>query len=102
MNRHHNVFRLWPTLVLATLTAACTNVPELDETIPPHLRDADYPELVSLDGSLVAKQTPQEQAGQIEQSLGARRDRLQARARGLNTTVVDPKSRKRMQKGVAR
>ena len=102
MNWHRFANRLWPTLALVTLTAACTNVPELDATVPRHLRDADYPELVSLDGSLVAKQTPRAQASEIEQSLGARRDRLQARARGLNTPVVDPESRKRMQKGVAR
>lgn len=102
MNRHRLAHCLWSYLALITLTASCTNVPELDATIPGHLRDADYPELVSLDGSLTAKQTPQEQAEEIEQSLGARRNRLQARARKLNTPVVDPQSRTRMQNGVTR
>jgi len=85
-------YRLRVVLPLAALVVAvsCTNVPELDATVPAHLRDAAYPDLVPLDGSLATLRLPQDQAGEIEKSLAARRDRLQARARAMNTPVVDP------------
>jgi hypothetical protein len=63
--------------------AGCTNVPKLDATIPDHLRDADYPKLVRLDGEFSTAQKPQEQAEEIEKSLEARRRRLQSRAQQL-------------------
>lgn len=96
--------RLWPALFLVAglSVTACTQVPELDATVPTHLRTAAYPKLVSLDGTLTTTRTPQDQAAQIEQSLAARRDRLQARSKGLDRRVVDPVSRKRMQSGVNR
>lgn len=89
--------------VAALLSAtACTQVPELDATVPDHLQNAAYPDLIPLDGSLETEQLPQDQAEQIEQSLAARRSRLQARARGLDGPVVDPAARKRMQGGISR
>ena len=96
--------RLCPALACAALLSAtaCTQVPELDAAVPGHLRDAPYPDLVSPDRLLGMSQSPLDQAGQIEQSLAARRDRLQARARELNAPVVGPDARKRMQSGVNR
>ena len=77
--------RVWRALCLIGLlgTAGCTNVPELDATIPDHLRDADYPKLVRLDDVFATAQNPQEQAEEIEKSLEARRRRLQSRAQRL-------------------
>ena len=107
MIRHHALCfipYLIPALSLATLlsTAACTQIPELDATVPDRLRNAPYPDLITLDGSLATAQLPRDQADEIEQSLAARRSRLQARARDLDTDVVDPQARKRMQGGVSR
>jgi hypothetical protein len=105
MIRHrasHRGIRLWAASALLLGGAACTQVPELDATIPDDLRNAPYPKLIRLDQSLFAVQPPQEQSAEIEKSLAARRDRLQSRARGLNSTVVDPAARKRMQDGVSR
>ncbi len=97
-------FRLWPISGFAALliATACTQVPELDATIPAHLRNAPYPALVPLDDALFAAPLPQVQSQEIERSLTARRDRLQSRAKGLNASVVDPEARKRMLNGVGR
>ena len=77
--------RVWSALCLIGVTAiaGCTNVPKLDATIPNHLRDADYPKLVRLDAVFSMAQNPRQQAEEIEKSLEARRNRLQARARRL-------------------
>ncbi|MCF6232094.1 MAG: hypothetical protein L3J36_03175 [Rhodobacteraceae bacterium] len=75
--------RLWGAVCLIGLMAiaGCTNVPMLDATIPDHLRDADYPKLVRLDGIIATTMNPREQADEIEKSLEARRNRLQSQAR---------------------
>lgn len=98
----HRGIRLWAASALMLSGAACTQVPELDATIPDNLRNAPYPKLVRLDESIFAVQLPQEQSAEIEKSLAARRDRLQSRAREFDSTVVDPAARKRMQNGVNR
>lgn len=115
-----SALRLWPglfrpvlltALLSALLSAAsCTQVPELDTAVPDHLRHAAYPQLVTLDKSLTTPVWPRQKAEQIEQTLTARRERLQARARELNAPlvaplvdpVVDPAARQRMQNGVTR
>jgi len=72
--------------LIATLAiAGCTNVPELDATIPSHLRDAPYPKLVRLEHIVGTAQSPREQAEEIEETLEARRKRLQSRARRLTS-----------------
>lgn len=80
--------RLWRGLYLIGLIGLvnCTNVPELDATIPDHLRNADYPKLVRLDGVFATAQNPREQADKIEQSLETRRRQLQSRARRLQNS----------------
>jgi hypothetical protein len=101
-HRYRHRYRHWLALTALLAGVACTQLPELEATIPDHLRDAPYPELQPLDEALFAVPLPQEQSAEIEQSLSARARRLQARARDLNTTVVDPAARKRMQSGVTR
>jgi len=105
MTRHF-AFDIPTRLALAVaallFATACTQLPELDATVPAHLQNAPYPDLIPLDGSLAAEQLPRDQAEPIEQSLAARRSRLQARARELDGPVVDPAARKRMQGGVSR
>ncbi len=86
-------FHLWLALGALLSAAACTQPPELDATIPDHLRDAAYPDLVPLDKAFATTRLPQDQAMEIERSLLARRDRLQARARALNIPLADANSR---------
>ncbi|PCH74412.1 MAG: hypothetical protein COC12_03705 [Rhodobacteraceae bacterium] len=93
-------YRKWLALAALLAGAACTQVPELDATIPDHLRNAPYPELQPLDDALFDVPLPQAQSAEIEKSLSARAARLQSRARALNATVIDPTTRERMETGV--
>lgn len=93
--------RPWLAATITILVvSACTEVPELDSTIPGHIRKAPYPKLVPLDRALISAPLPQVRSEELEKSLAARQARLQARARDLNSPVVDAASRKRMQDGV--
>ncbi len=95
-----------PALALCVIAGlvmfGCTQVPELEATIPDHLRDAPYPELIALDEAFGTVHPPREQAGRIERQLAARRARLQSRAKGLNARVLDPATRARMREAIAR
>ncbi len=104
-NRRKTLFAAALALGLGTLVlglSACAQFPELDATVPQHLRDADYPALVPLDGSLTSNIAPRQAAQPIESYLTARRDRLQRRARALRATIIDSETRKRMQDGISR
>ena len=84
------------------LAVGCAQVPELDATVPKQLDNAAYPALVPLDGSLTTVILPATAASDIEASLVARRDRLQAKASQLNEPIVDPKAKARMKAGISR
>ncbi|WP_425043999.1 hypothetical protein [Primorskyibacter sp. S87] len=94
-----------PLLFLSSLfvvLAACTNVPELQERLTDDLRNAKYPALVPLDQALKAQSPKGDEAQELEDSLTARRDGLQNRAKALNETeAVDEETRLRMQQGVS-
>lgn len=88
-------------LLAGPMLAACTDIPELDATVPAHLKQADYPALVPLDGLLTPLPPPQEQADALRAELETRRDGLQQRARQMNAPVVDDATAARMRRGVA-
>ncbi|MFD2854643.1 hypothetical protein ACFSZS_07500 [Seohaeicola zhoushanensis] len=46
-----------PALAALLALAACTQVPELGDVVPPDLRAADYPALIPLDTELTAPPT---------------------------------------------
>ena len=94
--------RFLTVFALLALTTGCAQVPELDESVPDNLDNAAYPALISLDGSLVTQTLPSDAASQIDDNLAGRRERLQARAKRLNSPVVDPESRARMKAGISR
>ncbi len=87
--------------LIAACLAGCTKVPELDATIAEDMEHADYPALVPIETLLVQPartiQTPEAEIERIEN----RRARLKARAKRLNTQIVDQETRARMQNGVA-
>lgn len=84
------------------LLAGCADVPELDAQIPDAYLTAPYPDLVPLDLALVALPPPQQAAERLETSLQGRREALRARARALQTPVIDQATRDRMAAGVRR
>lgn len=86
--------------VTLTLLGACTQVPELDASLPKGLKNADYPDLVPIETLISAEVAPQERVETQRDDLQARRDLLKARAKQLNTAVVDQKTRDRMNAGV--
>jgi len=89
-------------MALLALVAGCAQVPELDATVPDHLDTAAYPALIPLDGSLTTETLPTDAASRIEANLAARRDRLQAQAKRLNSPIVDPETEARMKTGISR
>lgn len=84
------------------LVAGCTNIPELDATVPDHLEDADYPPLVPIETLLVPVPDPQQQADDLQTQLQDRRDSLQRRAERLNAPVVDEEAQARLKAGIVR
>lgn len=87
-------------LALGLFVSGCTQVPELNATVPKTLHNTHFPKLIQLDGSLATKTIPQQQSEEIGQAIADRSDRLQARAQALDTVIIDPATRKRMQDGV--
>ena len=87
--------------LLATLgLLACTDVPELDATVPAHLEKADYPPLVSLPSDQFSTAPPEDEAEKLRNNLEGRRNALERRSRDLSEPVIDPETRARMKEGV--
>jgi len=99
-------YRLFVPALCAALAqlsvVGCTNIPELDATVPDHLEDADYPSLAPIETLLVPMRDPLEQTGDLQSELQARRDSLQRRAKRLNAPVVDEPTQARMKAGIVR
>jgi len=94
-----------PLLIAAAAlfgAAACTQVPELEDTVTDDLSASKYPALVPLAPTLGMRPAPQDEAARLESTLNGRRDRLQSRATELQVGLIDEKTRKRMREGVAR
>jgi len=90
---------LRPGFLLLSLLGACIQVPELDDAVPDWVEQADYPDLIPLDG-LMSETPPEQQAARLEDSLTARSDGLKSRAKTLQRPVIDDETRARMQAGV--
>ncbi len=95
-----------PFLIAAALlsgVAACTQVPELQDTvITDDQSGSKYPALVPLAPTLGTRPAPQDAAERLESTLNGRRDRLKSRASDLQAGIIDEETRKRMREGVAR
>lgn len=101
MFRHHCIaLALCLPFLTLTIVAGCTEIPELDATLSPHLERADYPALIPLDDSLFEHPEPRDEALELQRGLDARSRRLQDRARRLQGPVVDDATRDRMADGV--
>lgn len=95
---------LRPALLFAALLAlavgGCATIPDLDSSVPDSLVNAPYPDLVPLDRLLASQPRARADNETAGSDLAARRDRLQQRARRLNTAVIDADTQTRMQAGV--
>lgn len=82
------------------LAAACTQLPEVDERIPAHLKNADYPTLEPLHLLLPEEAPAAEASAELQDSLEARRARLQRRAARLRNMGVSDAERQRLNETV--
>lgn len=81
------------------LVAACSDFPQLDDTISEADRAAAFPDLVNLDTLLSDVPTGRVQAASTD--LDARLAALQNRAARLRGAVLTPPERNRLARGVA-
>ena len=87
------------TFVLILGLSACSQFPELDESVDSQARDAPYPDLVrveTLKANLPDTRIEPDAADDVE----SRVERLRARAARLKGTVIDGQSRERLQAGL--
>lgn len=81
-------------LILALSLAACADFPELDATITPEMRRADYPRLATISQ---LRDIPEPRITEATQPrLSARIAALRARASRLRGAVVGPEAQKRL------
>lgn len=83
------------------LLTACTQIPELNEAVPNWVRKAEFPKLTALDPSVVTKTLPQDDSEQIAVELTARQERLERKAKRLNTPIIDEATQARMKSGIS-
>ena len=82
------------------LISACTQFPELDETVTPELEAADYPALIPLDPILIRTHSAPRTNTQTEAVLEARVANLRARAARLRGSVLTGRERQRLAEGL--
>ncbi|MEM8653999.1 MAG: hypothetical protein AAGF36_04575 [Pseudomonadota bacterium] len=86
-----------PAALLCLTLAACTQFPELDETLSPGVENADFPALVPIEPLLAGAAPVVSDPVATTEALEARVDALRARARALQRrAIVDPATRARM------
>lgn len=88
------------SMAVLSLTTACTDFPDLGDTIPRDLEQADFPKLVPVE-PLLARANEVQITPESTAALDARVARLRARAARLRGQVVDSGTRARMRDGVA-
>lgn len=86
-------------LALCALTA-CTQFPQLDETVTPDLENADFPALVPLEPILANTRTAQRDNTQTQAVLEARVASLRARAARIRGSVLTGRERQRLAEGL--
>lgn len=82
--------------VLMVALAACTQFPELDDSVSPEVRQADFPPLVPLAPLLAANTSEPTRGADIAASLQSRVAGLNARASRLRGSILSPAERARL------
>jgi len=84
-------------LYFLILASACTQFPELDDTVSPTVEASEFPALVPLEPLLAQAAPVVSDPVQATKTLEARVAALRARARALQRReIVDPATRARM------
>lgn len=83
------------SLLTALLVAGCAEFPDLDASISPEARRADYPELVPV-GDILNRRGAARTTGEEADVLNARAAALRARARLLRGAAIDDATRERL------
>lgn len=91
---------MWRAGLLALALGACTQFPQLDETVEASAEAADYPKLIPLDPILADVDPDPEEDERTRAALRARAAALRARAAQLQGGVVDADTQARMRRGV--
>jgi len=89
---------LWAIALLAT--AGCTPFPQLDDSIRPEVRDADYATLVPLSTLQTSTDPIRVDPVQTQAQLNGRLAGLRARADRLRGTVLTGREKQRLQEGL--
>ncbi len=88
-------------LAICVALAGCADLPDLDETVPPALEDANYPALAPVDQVLGRSATEAANDEETADQLEARSAGLQARADTLQRrSAIDSETRRRLEDGV--
>ncbi len=91
---------LTAALAAGVMPGACAPFPDLDETITAEARRAPYPDLVPLEGLQARAEATRIDPG-TAQTIEARAARLRDRAARLRGSVIDSRTRARMEAGVS-
>lgn len=85
-------------VLFCLLLGACAQFPELDGTVAPDLKNADFPSFVPLDTLSVTNARVIDDPAQTTQDLEARIAKLRARAAALQRRdIVDASTEKRLE-----
>lgn len=85
------------TALICLILTACTQFPELDNTVTPDVEASDFPPLVPLEPLLAGAAPVVSDPVQTTETLEARVAALRARASALQRrNIVDPVTRERM------
>lgn len=89
-------------LVLISLfsSAACTQLPELDGIVEPHIETAPYPDLLPLEPILAAASGSSLDPVREQNNLQARLAMLRARADRLRGSVLNGPEKQRLERGL--
>ena len=87
-------------LIAVLALGACTQFPELDNTITPDLERAEFPALVPVEPLLAAATAGRVDPVQTETALLGRLSRLRARADRLRGSVLSGRERQRLREGM--
>ena len=90
------------SLPLLFLLASCAQFPDLDDALPEHLQDADFPRLIPLSGEELDPARSQEERADTVDALNARIAALNARANRLRRPVLAQSTHQRMANGISK
>ncbi|MBW4708474.1 hypothetical protein KX928_11840 [Roseobacter sp. YSTF-M11] len=94
------MMRISACVVLALVTSACAQFPEVDNATPPGAEVAAYPDLVPLDPLIDEVAATQTDIPESEAQLEARVASLQARANALRGSVLGSSDRRRLEESL--